>query len=438
MHPQRLPDAQIQHNLLAPPRDRISPHVAIQPLDLGPLPPATVTQPAEDLARLPGAELERRRRLRLEAGDGPSQLQHGFRFVHDVALVDEVLEPVVRGLDLAGHVGELEPDDGVVDEFLAEGAALVGVLDGFFVADAGEAEALDDDADAFVVEVGHDDCRRDRVSMASEDGRDGGSQTSEALVLLADQVLDGDFHVLECHVGGSATPDALAIHPSGADTAVLTLDQEHTHSGGTWAPRPHCSREVIAPNAVGDPLLLSIDDVVLAIFRKLGFTGQVGDIATSIRLGNGKTDALVSGQDTGQYPVHKLFLAELNDRWASDAEASDEIPYQTTTTTSRYFVGQEQLVEQIPFLWWNTLDGCFGEVCRELVQSHQTCQVSALAHLLVDGIRHFLGFVPLGDVRFDLSVDPCADFGSQGFMGLVVVGRVILSWSAKAESSHGD
>lgn len=54
---------------------------------------------------------------------------------------------------------EFEPDDGVLDEFLAEGAALVGVFHGFFIADAREAEALDDDADAFVVEIRHDNYR---------------------------------------------------------------------------------------------------------------------------------------------------------------------------------------------------------------------------------------------------------------------------------------
>ena len=84
--------------------------------------------------------------------------------MHGLALVDQALEPAVGGFDLAGHVRELEADDGVVDEGLAEGAALVGVLDGFFVADAGEAQALDDDADALVVEVRHDDCGRESVS----------------------------------------------------------------------------------------------------------------------------------------------------------------------------------------------------------------------------------------------------------------------------------
>jgi hypothetical protein len=52
---------------------------------------------------------------------------------------------------------ELEADDGVVDEFCAEGAVLVGVFHAFFVANAGEAEALNDYADAFVVEVCHND-----------------------------------------------------------------------------------------------------------------------------------------------------------------------------------------------------------------------------------------------------------------------------------------
>ena len=71
--------------------------------------------------------------------------------------MDKRFEPGVGGFDLPRHVCEFETDYGVVDEFFAEGAAVVGVFYGFFVADAGEAEALDYYADAFVVEVCHDD-----------------------------------------------------------------------------------------------------------------------------------------------------------------------------------------------------------------------------------------------------------------------------------------
>lgn len=156
MHPQTLPHAQIQHNLLTPTRNSISPNISIQPLNLPPLSTTTIAQSPKYLARLARTVLERRSRLRLQTCDCTAELQHGFSFFHVLTLIDDVLEPVVAGFDLAGHVREFEADDGVVDEALAEGFALVGIFDGFFITDTGEADALDYDADALVVEVGHD------------------------------------------------------------------------------------------------------------------------------------------------------------------------------------------------------------------------------------------------------------------------------------------
>ena len=74
MHPQRLPDTQIQHNLLAAPRNSISPDVPIQPLDLRSLAPTTITQPTKNLTRLPRTKLKRRRRLGLQARYSASEL----------------------------------------------------------------------------------------------------------------------------------------------------------------------------------------------------------------------------------------------------------------------------------------------------------------------------------------------------------------------------
>src|SRR5277367_1585540 len=149
MHPQRLPDAQIEHNLLTTARDSVGPNVPIQPLDLPALTTTGIAEPTKDLTRLPSTELEGDSALRLQARNRAPKLKHGFRLVHLLALVDERFEPRIRGFDLSRHVRELEPDDGVVDEFCAEGAALVGVFHAFFVADAREAEALDDYADTF-------------------------------------------------------------------------------------------------------------------------------------------------------------------------------------------------------------------------------------------------------------------------------------------------
>ena len=48
---------------------------------------------------------------------------------------------------------QFEADDGVVDEALAEGLALVCVLDALFVAHTGKTQTLDDDTNTLVVEV---------------------------------------------------------------------------------------------------------------------------------------------------------------------------------------------------------------------------------------------------------------------------------------------
>jgi len=54
-------------------------------------------------------------------------------------------------------VRKLETDDGVVDEALAKGLALVCVLHALFVAYTRKAETLNDDTDTLVVEVLDDD-----------------------------------------------------------------------------------------------------------------------------------------------------------------------------------------------------------------------------------------------------------------------------------------
>ena len=151
----------------------------------------------------------------------------------------------MRGLDLASHVCEFHADDRVVDEAFPKRLALVRIFHRLLVADAGEAEALDDDADALVVEVGHDDF--------------------EPLVLLAEEILDGDLDVFERDVGRSAGTDALAVHPPGAD-AFGALDKEGGDAVHARAAGSDGGGEVIAPDAVGDPFLLAVDDVVFPVF----------------------------------------------------------------------------------------------------------------------------------------------------------------------------
>ena len=65
-------------------------------------------------------------------------------------------------------MGQLESNYGMVDEFLAEGATLVGVFDRLLVADTTESETLDDDTDTFMVEVCHDDYPAGQIYMQTQ------------------------------------------------------------------------------------------------------------------------------------------------------------------------------------------------------------------------------------------------------------------------------
>lgn len=209
-----------------------------------------------------GAKFECSRSLRFQAGNSSAELQHGLHLAHLLALVDQILLPVVRGLDLASHVCKLETDDRVIDEALAKSLTFVSVLHRLLVADAREAKTLDDDTNTLVVEVGHDDL--------------------ETLVLLADEVLNGDFNVFEGDIGGSRTPNTLTIHSACRDAAHTALDKQQRDAIHAGASSADGSGKVLAPNSVGDPLLLAVDNVMFAIFRKLGFTCQIRDVATGI------------------------------------------------------------------------------------------------------------------------------------------------------------
>ncbi|KAI7150425.1 acyl-CoA dehydrogenase NM domain-like protein [Hortaea werneckii] len=146
---------------------------------------------------------------------------------HLLALEDQALHPRIRGFDLSGHMRQLHTDDRMVDELLAKRPPLVRILHALLVADSRESQALDDDSDALVVEVGHDDL--------------------EPLVLFADEVLDWHLDVFERDVGSAGGPDALAVHAARAHAAHTALDEEDGDAVHAFASGTHGSCEVVTP-----------------------------------------------------------------------------------------------------------------------------------------------------------------------------------------------
>jgi hypothetical protein len=77
---------------------------------------------------------------------------------------------------------------------------------------------------------------------------EGDKLTPETLVLLAEEVLDGDLDVLESDVGGTAGPDTLAVHAAGADTAHVALDEQQADAVHAGAASADGGGEVVAPD----------------------------------------------------------------------------------------------------------------------------------------------------------------------------------------------
>ena len=111
--------------------------------------------------------------------------------------------------------------------------------------------------------------------------------TFEALVLLADQVLDRHLHILKRDICSSGRPHPLAVHSPRAHASSRSLNEQNTDSIHAVLASSNGSGEVVAPDTVGDPLLRSVHNIMLAVLAQLGLASKIGDITTGIWLRDG-------------------------------------------------------------------------------------------------------------------------------------------------------
>ena len=82
-------------------------------------------------------------------------------------------------------------------------------------------------------------------------------------------------------------------------------------------------------------------------------------------------------------------------------------------------------MEMIPLLRRYAFDSQVGVIFGVFDAKHAS-EVSAFAHFEEDFVGDLLCFVPVGYVGHKLVFDPLADFVTEGNVGLVVVGGVVL------------
>lgn len=81
-------------------------------------------------------------------------------------------------------------------------------------------------------------------------------------------------------------------------------------------------RKIISLLTVGDPFLLSVYNVVLAVRSLLCLGLDVGDVTASVGLGDSQTNDLFTGQTLASLVAQK-FGAEFSDRRHTDAQTSE-------------------------------------------------------------------------------------------------------------------
>src|SRR3954466_9318048 len=202
-------------------------------------------------------------------------------------------------LDLAGR--ELVAEGRVLDDRLAAGFDLTGEI-----ADA--AEPLLGDTDA-----------RDAGALIAEQE----FRVIPALVLLADQILDGHFDVVEEYlVDLGAAVDGL----DRAHRDALGLHREHDEGdahlllgGRIGAAEAEDHVGVLGERGPG---LLAVDDPLVALALGLGL--ERGEVGAGAGLGEALAPPIVDIGDAGQKPLLLLFFAEGVDHGTDHADAEGE------------------------------------------------------------------------------------------------------------------
>ena len=268
------------------------------------------------------------------------------------------LEPRLVSLAKGNHLGELLANDGLVDQTLAKDKTLVSPLERLLDNEAHVADGGAGHHPALVVEVGQDDI--------------------DALVLLAEQVLDGNLDVVKGDVGGAGRRRVRGLDRLGLD-ALAALDEEHRQT----LLGLDAGDKVVGEDTVGDPLLGAVDDVVLAVGGLGGGGAETGDVGAGEGLGDGQADLLLAGEDLlGDALLEgRVLVAVVEDAGQADDHAGHVAVLETAAGDAHLLLRHDHVVEVVELL---ALDGAVEQVdaVQVLAGTHAHVQDAGLGHLV--------------------------------------------------------
>mmetsp|Transcript_20169 Transcript_20169/g.28269 ORF Transcript_20169/g.28269 Transcript_20169/m.28269 type:complete len:335 (-) Transcript_20169:298-1302(-) len=301
-------------------------------------------------------------------------------------------------------MSKLQSDHRMVNQSLSKGLSLVGILERFFQTASSVSHSLDDNSPSLVVEVVHD--------------------VLESLVLLSNEVLNWNFHILKGNVGCSRSPDTRAVHLACGNSRERSFNKKERNTSHSRSSSSNSHSEVVSPNTVGNPFLLSIDNVVLSI-SSLGSSGsEVSNITSSSRFGDSQANNLLSRKAVSTDLVLKVFGTKLHHRRKSNAQTSTETPNNTSRSTSAELIHHYQFVEVFNFFWFDSSNNVRSNVLCWPWRTNNQRKPSSLEGFGIDFFWKLLSFIPFVNKRQDFFGHPLSHGSSNSAMRFVVVWAV--------------
>ena len=313
------------------------------------------------------------------------------------------LEPRLVRLAQGNHLGQLQADHGLVDQALLEDEALVRPLERLLDHEAHVADRRARHGPPLVVEVAQDHV--------------------DTLVLLAQQVLDGHLDVVKGDVGRAGRRGVRGLDGLGLDT-LAALDEEHAQAlAGVDA-----DDEVVGEDAVGDPLLGAVDNVVLAVGGLGGGRAQAGDVGAGKGFRDGQADLLLAAKDLlgDALLERRVLMAIVEDACQANHHAGHVAVLEAAAGGAHTLLGADHVVEVVKLL---AVDGAVQQVdaVQVLAGPHAHVQHAGLGHALDQLLADVLArALLLEGLRGHVRVGELAHGALQAAMAVVEVGRLEL------------
>mmetsp|Transcript_21663 Transcript_21663/g.34775 ORF Transcript_21663/g.34775 Transcript_21663/m.34775 type:complete len:310 (-) Transcript_21663:595-1524(-) len=215
-----------------------------------------------------------------------------LRVRHGVHLVGHIVDEGRHRVGVCTHLSKALLNLRLVNETLAKDLTVVGPLVALLNDEAVVAVAADSHSPALVVKVGHGEL--------------------ESLALLAKQVAYRNLDILKGDKRRVCNRAVRGLDALGGDT-FGALNQEQGKTAVPGATSAHKGREVVSRVTASNPLFEASDNVVAAISGLLGYSRGACNITASVRVGDGKANALLTTEDTRNNALHELRGSEVQD-----------------------------------------------------------------------------------------------------------------------------